>query len=1076
MLHEAYPNYRALADPKRHLIFNFGDSTQLWAALLFHGAAFIAVLLIFQQALLGLAIVISCVLRVMEIRRHVADPWYYPLRAEPHYTAFAPERPATTTIREQARFFPDDAIRTAHLSPLERFFRYFRRESIDAPEATRNAIVAPLSRLDSEVFGLPRPPAIGWRYPTGRGILHAMRTLPIFRALGTDVPLRRARLHTGTPHALPDFLPWRSKPDHRSIRTTDEVFVRSWRVSGGTADSINELAQIKARLDNALIQLFDGATVHALIAIQKDRRSVPERPYPVEAAALTALEHRRLQEHTSRISVTVDLHLVYDARRDPERPRQGADGKAVSLATYQRFVGLATSFETMLERGFATVEPLARTDDDDPQAAAVALPLTIGGTPLRLPNLRPDAHLAEVLGRHHVSLDRDNAGVPNGHVRIDDRLVDVYDLYDLQAQSVAPDILRLLEGHEAPILLSLRWIACTRNEQKKETREGYSQALRSTEQAPSLSGDGRMPNLAAVEDVGESLNLDRLIDKHQARLGYASVTVALYEHIGQDGLDAARERLSLRSQRLTGAMGHEGFNLAAAAPQTSEDPADTTVVVQAIPALFGMLPGNLRDNLLRNPMPSGLLANLITSYSPWAGNEHIVDPDQLFRTTDGDRAGALFVTTGMDRRRFAWAPQSDRRGGHTILLADTGSGKSTLIARMISEYLSYDVTLELGARVILIDRDGSHKIHAALHHAQFLTCGDGATIGLNPFADVESEEGRAILQKTLEAMVRARGADLTKPLRKDLDAILACVRRLAPQERIADHAIFEAEIAQETKDLFARYTSREGCHLFSGLADPFASRYTYVDVAPAFASPELRAPTTLALLHAIELSAKSGRGPVLLVGEEFWELLRDPVHADIFLGWLKRLRKYGVWIWLVTHGLEDLDVIETRSEAMKNTIRNFVVLPSSKYYDQNLLLRLQSIGISAARAQQLAHYASAGGGTSEAVAEFVHDRYHRMVPIDVGPIGRAICGSTSEIARKRFAELLLRFDGAIGPTLVAWVAENGGSYAESWMNKARELVEEYDALREQMNQPSPRYDPRLFDPDVTDISPALVAS
>lgn len=1069
LLHERYPAFNGLYDPKRHLIFGIGDSAELLSCIFQHMGLFI-VLLLFSTPLLTPLLIVSLVFRVGEIRKHASDGWYYPLRRSRHFTQFAPERSAFTTIVEDDRFAPPDRYRTADLTPLQRFFRRFKKESVLAPPVERLKPARPLAPIEQELYGLPRLPLFGARYPTGREMVTTLQRHPLSRKLGFDRPLRRARYSTAPLHALPDFLPWRAKADAGTVRQKDETYTRSWRVSGGAPDSLSALAQLKSRIDNAYIHAPEGATIHALVSVERDERPFAKRVFPVEAAELYAEEHRLRQEATPRIKVEVDIHLVYDPYRDKSNTTEEHSAREASIANYRRFVGMASTFETMLKRAWKDIKVLGRDEDDDEQLHSIAKPLEIGRSHPRRANIKRGANLSELLGRHHVRLDIDDSGTPTGYVRLDDRLVAVYDIYDIETDGVDPDVMRLLESHEAPTIFSLRWIACDHDEERKAVRDAHTHALRSTEQ--NGGGEGTMVDLHAVEQSVETLNLDRLIKKKQARLGLATATIALYQDIGDGGLQEARQQLRSRTNTLQGAIHHEGYTITSGAPDTSRTRDDTTVVVQAIPGLLGMCIGNVRDNALRNPMPSGVAANLIATYAPWPGVDQVKDPDGLFKKRDGSWVDATFSTVGLDRRRFDFAPQTGRRGGHTFVLADPGGGKSTLIAMLVSSFLGYDIELPFGARVIMLDRDGSHKIHAALHHARFLVCSDAGNLGLGLFLDVESEEGRELVYRTLEAMFRCKKVIVDREVNGVINTIIEHTKTLPPHERTPKNCIWTAPIAQRYKELLERYTGQ----LFGGTEDPFAGRYTYVDLAPAFASQELRLPTTLALMGAIERTAVSGRGPVFLVAEEFWELLLDEDLTKMFLAWLKRLRKFGVWIFLVTHGFEDLDALEGKAEAFKNAVRNFVFLPSAKFYDEKLVERLKSIGISPSRAKTLAENAPVEGGSVEPVAEIVHDIHHRMVPFDLGPVGRAICGSTSNESRKRFAEILLRHDGQIGPTFVDWIYENGGKYADSWAEAARRLVEDFDALRSEVGDQSPRYDPRLFDEDITDISSAAIAS
>lgn len=1062
--HESYPSYRALMDPKRHLLFGFGDIREL-ISLAIRAAMLLIIVIMFGSLLLLPLVLIIAYLQYQEIHSHAGDPWYYVIRRKSVEQRWTPERSAYVTTRADDRFRRDERLITANMSAWRRLRRWFSKtESFGPVYIERNAPAGDVHPSDlplggKRLFVLGAPSKFwGFHVPTGREIIMKLRRMPIVKRFRLDGIVNTFGVVALERHALPDALPWRSEPDNYTVRTKDEGYLRSWSVRGSATDTVELLAQVKQRMDTAIMSMGEACSIWGHIAIDRDDEAFPSKLYPVAAAALAAFERELQEKRKTRIRVRATIHLMYSPHRDKGNTLEGESEREISIKNYQRFVGIASQFEAMLKRAWPIIVPLGRDEDRDYQAESIALPLTFGGGEQPVPKAPANAYLSERLGRHTISLDvRRNGGEPTGYVRIDDRLVALQNLYDIERQTVEPDMLRMLEGQDPPVLLGFRWVAMERSEERKVITDAFNTAGKNTEHVGSGIGADGMPNLAAVDQQRESLGLDRQVELGHARVGYGTITIGMYEQIDDEGVEAARARLRNRVQNVNGALRQCKLNFA-------NDPDNL------IGSLFGIIPGNLVDNALANPIASGVIANLFSTYSPWLGNDKVRESEGNYLNRDGKPVDALFFATGTDRRRFAWSPQVGQRAGHALVIADSGSGKSTFLMKLVTEYLHYDVSLKHGARVVVIDRDGSNKIAAALNHAEFLVCGDGATVGLPVFADVMSEQGKETAMACLRAMLEAKRIPITRASEDEIGEMIRTLQMQEnPDDLTMDTAAFASEISFETKAALERYTSEQAGKLFSETGDPFSGRFTYVDIAPAMSSAELRVPAVIALMAAIERSAMVNRSPMLLVAEEFWEMLRDERWSDIFIGWLKRMRKFGVWIWLVTHSVSDLDVLGSRAEQMKEQLRNVIVLPSNKFYSAEAKAKLMDIGITPDRIEALARASGVEGGTHVPVAEIIQDTNHRLVPIDLGSVGLAICGSTGESARKRFAEILQRNNGEIDRTLVDWIRERGGKNRQRWAEEAEDIVEQYSKQMSERGVPPRVYDPRLFDPEIGDV-------
>ncbi|MCL2010849.1 MAG: DUF87 domain-containing protein, partial [Synergistaceae bacterium] len=162
-----------------------------------------------------------------------------------------------------------------------------------------------------------------------------------------------------------------------------------------------------------------------------------------------------------------------------------------------------------------------------------------------------------------------------------------------------------------------------------------------------------------------------------------------------------------------------------------------------IEAFIGSLPGHGYENI-RRPMISSLnFADIIPTTTDWTGEEFC--PSGHFPP----KSPALLQAASIGSTPFR-LNLHDGDVGHTLILGPTGSGKSTILAMIASQFERYE-----GARIFVFDKGYSmYPLAASCADAAHYDIGaDGANMRFCPLASLESPIDRLDAQEWLEAAI-----------------------------------------------------------------------------------------------------------------------------------------------------------------------------------------------------------------------------------------------------------------------------------------------------------------------------------
>lgn len=401
-------------------------------------------------------------------------------------------------------------------------------------------------------------------------------------------------------------------------------------------------------------------------------------------------------------------------------------------------------------------------------------------------------------------------------------------------------------------------------------------------------------------------------------------------------------------------------------------------VPNAFQAWQSSLPGEVRANVRKRPLPNIHMVNMLPLSAPWAGprgNARLKGPTLMRLETAG---GRIF--------RF------DHHYGDTgnaFYIAPVRVGKSTLHAVSGTSFQRY-----AGAQIYSLDVDADYS---AIGPACLLTGGDVITFARNefalqPFADVGEDEDEFLFwhdwcMVTLQAQGVIEKSKLSSAQASDLVKRALQVVALQPRH-LRDVDLFQAALQHpDLKAGFADYCGNGPYAAFVNAKSDRISRAHWVtfELTALAGKPKAVQPIVLALLRKI-WQRLDGR-PTLVQIDEAWLALREIPEQ---LGeMLRRFPKRNASVVLATHSLHDIG--ESRIAAvLKENCKTRVFLANAEAVSEAGVKILRDYGYNGQQAKIIANLAPK------------RDLYvcrpdgARVCQLKLGPLAKAVCGAGGE--------------------------------------------------------------------------------
>jgi type IV secretion system protein VirB4 len=241
--------------------------------------------------------------------------------------------------------------------------------------------------------------------------------------------------------------------------------------------------------------------------------------------------------------------------------------------------------------------------------------------------------------------------------------------------------------------------------------------------------------------------------------------------------------------------------------------------------------------------------------------------------------------------------------GHTMIVGPTGSGKTVLMNFLCAQAQKFN------CRMFFFDKDRGAEIFIRAIGGKYSTLDSSRHSGFNPFSLEETSENKAFLVEFIRSLVSTNEEVITAT---DVARITEAVNgnyKLPKEKRVLRNiAPFLGVAGPGT--LAGRLEMWHGkgsrASLFDNDIDEIDFGHAYgfgFEMGPILKDKASIAPALLYLFHRI--SGSLDGTPTMIILDEAWALIDNPVFGPKIKDWLKVLRKKNAFVIFSTQSVED---------------------------------------------------------------------------------------------------------------------------------------------------------------------------
>jgi type IV secretion system protein VirB4 len=425
--------------------------------------------------------------------------------------------------------------------------------------------------------------------------------------------------------------------------------------------------------------------------------------------------------------------------------------------------------------------------------------------------------------------------------------------------------------------------------------------------------------------------------------------------------------------------------------------------VNAVEAFLGTHPGNGYSNIRKPLVHTRTLADFMPLTSVWAGEPTnpcpFYPPDSpplAFTATSGATPFCLSLHVG--------------DVGHTMILGPTGAGKSTLLGLLTASHFRYP-----NAQVFFFDKGYSaYPLVAATGGQHYDLMGEYSSPNFCPLANVDDPAERAWAAEWLEVLVTLQGIYVTPGHRK---AIQHALQLLGESESRTMTDLLNGPLQEPAlRQALDRYTldgplgtlidSRSD----SLREDPFQVFELEHLMESGTNAQKNIVPVLLYLFHRIE-QRLDGR-PTLIVLDEAWALIDDPLFADRIRDWLKTLRKKNAAVVFATQSVNDV-LDKPITAAVLESCLTKIFLPNPQARSEISSAAYRKIGLTPRQIEILSY------ATPKRQYYYTSPLGQRLFDLGLGTIALAFVGASGKEDLQKIRELNAAY-GADWPAEWLW--------------------------------------------------------
>lgn len=333
------------------------------------------------------------------------------------------------------------------------------------------------------------------------------------------------------------------------------------------------------------------------------------------------------------------------------------------------------------------------------------------------------------------------------------------------------------------------------------------------------------------------------------------------------------------------------------------------------PVFWGQLPGN-KDYIVRRSVINTLNLSGFASM-------HNYPLGKISGNHWGEYVTELDTTSGTP----FYFNYHVRDVGHTLIIGPTGAGKTVLMNFLCAQAQKFR------PRMFFFDKDRGAEIFIRALDGVYTVIDPGRNCGFNPLKLPDTTENRVFLTEWLKILVTTNKEDLDAEDSKTLNQAIEGNYKLDPRDRKLSNIV--PFLGMDGAGTLASRISMwhgKGSHakIFDNDNDNIdlkQSRVFGFEMAELLKDPVSLAPVLLYIFHRINISLDGSKTMIVL--DEAWALIDNPVFAPKIKDWLKVLRKLNTFVIFATQSVEDASKSQISDTLIQQTATQ-IFLPNLK--------------------------------------------------------------------------------------------------------------------------------------------------
>ncbi len=241
--------------------------------------------------------------------------------------------------------------------------------------------------------------------------------------------------------------------------------------------------------------------------------------------------------------------------------------------------------------------------------------------------------------------------------------------------------------------------------------------------------------------------------------------------------------------------------------------------------------------------------------------------------------------------------------GHTMIIGPTGAGKTVLLNFLCGQ------SQKFRGRLFFFDKDRGAEIFLRAINGVYMTPDASKPSGFNPFQLADNSDNRSFLIEFLRVLVSYDGGELNpEDLDKLNEAIEGNYKLPREQRKLSNLAAFMGIGGPGSLSGRLSMWHGRGSHarLFDNNNDSIdfdSNRVFGFEMGEMLRDKYAIGPVLLYLFHRIQQSL-DGRSTMIVL-DEAWALIDNPIFGPKLKDWLKTLRKLNAFVIFATQSVED---------------------------------------------------------------------------------------------------------------------------------------------------------------------------